>query len=217
MSDKSFESASQCCLNFVHCQLKRLCACASVCVPVFPTKFKYIRKAAEAERSTNHPTRAAYLFYSAAVSGQSLEYHIVHIEAPPRDRYHCLGPNLGTEAMSHLGGDELQPSTLSVLLLLQEAPHLGVVLSQSLLSRPLSGAAHTPGAQTSCGPEEQEGLCPKQDTSKDQASASWRRNAKNPPKKPKKVRFQTVKLRLRVKIYTWERIRSLHRAELRCG
>lgn len=73
-----------------------------------------------------------------------------------------MGPNLGADTISHLGGDELQPSTLSVLLLLQEAPHLGVVLSQSLLSRPLSRAAHTPGAQTSGGPEEQEGLCPKQ-------------------------------------------------------
>lgn len=55
----------------------------------------------------------------------------------------------GIETISHLGGDELQPSTLSVLLLLQEAPHLGVVLRQTLLSRPLSGAPHTPGAQTS--------------------------------------------------------------------
>lgn len=59
------------------------------------------------------------------------------------------GPIFAIETISHLGGDELQPSTLSVLLLLQEAPHLGVVLRQTLLSRPLSGAAHTPGAQTS--------------------------------------------------------------------
>lgn len=61
---------------------------------------------------------------------------------------------------AHLWGDELQSPTLPVLLLLQEAPHLWVVLGQALLSRPPAGAAEASrplSAQTSWSPEE-EGL-----------------------------------------------------------
>lgn len=92
------------------------------------------------------------------------------------------GPILGIETISHLGGDELQPSTLSVLLLLQEAPHLGVVLRQTLLSCPLSGAAHAPGAQTSWGPEEQQGLSPKRHFQKSNirlVKNSWKKKKKS--------------------------------------
>ena len=38
--------------------------------------------------------------------------------------------------MSHLRCDKLQAATLPVLLLQQQIPHLGVVLSQAFLARP---------------------------------------------------------------------------------
>lgn len=59
----------------------------------------------------------------------------------------------------HLGGDELQAPALPVLLLLQQAPHLGVVLGQTLLARPAGGAAEAPpaGPHTARGPQ-QDGL-----------------------------------------------------------
>lgn len=67
----------------------------------------------------------------------------------------------------HLWCNELKSPTLSVLLLLQEAPHLWVVLSHALLSGPSAGAAEASpaqlhhrlplSAQTSWGPED-EGL-----------------------------------------------------------
>lgn len=38
--------------------------------------------------------------------------------------------------MLHLRGNELQATALTVLFLLQQVPHLGVILGQSVLTRP---------------------------------------------------------------------------------
>lgn len=53
-----------------------------------------------------------------------------------------LTPPLPKPPSPHLRGDELQPPALAILLLLHQAPHLGVALGQALLPRP---AREVPG------------------------------------------------------------------------
>lgn len=42
----------------------------------------------------------------------------------------------------YLGGNELQAAALTVLLLLQQVPHLGVILGQTVLTRPRTLFVH---------------------------------------------------------------------------
>lgn len=45
--------------------------------------------------------------------------------------------------MCYLGSDELQAAALTVLLLLQQTPHLGVILGQTVLTRPGTLLVHS--------------------------------------------------------------------------
>lgn len=63
--------------------------------------------------------------------------------------------------MCYLGGDELQAAALTVLLLLQQGPHLGVILGQSVLTCPRTFFIHSTSggvgllpthAEDDCGP-----------------------------------------------------------------
>lgn len=47
--------------------------------------------------------------------------------------------------MPHLGGNELQAAALTVLLLLQQVPHLRVILGQTVLTRPRTFFIHGTG------------------------------------------------------------------------
>lgn len=70
-----------------------------------------------------------------------------------RDRAAGIPPSTVTtprpeRPRAHLRGDELQPPALPILLLLHQAPHLGVALGQTLLPRP---AGHVPrGSRRGC-------------------------------------------------------------------
>lgn len=45
--------------------------------------------------------------------------------------------------MRYLRGNELQAAALAVLLLLQQAPHLGIILGQTVLTRPRTLFIHS--------------------------------------------------------------------------
>lgn len=47
--------------------------------------------------------------------------------------------------MLHLRGNELQAAALTVLLLLQQVPHLGVILGQTVLTCPCTFFVHSTG------------------------------------------------------------------------